>query len=212
VASFPEVSQRRGDGQAAGRISEEGLAKSVNVALTAAFGKADSGEWVVLHEYPNVFLNERAIRAAGVCPSEAERLARRAVQAIPGISAAFTRSQLHEWRGATVLSEPVQAALRSFRRDRSGHVVYQVSPLYVVGDEGTNHGSHWDYDTHVPLMWLGADVKAGTYEGEVSPVDIVPTLLALLDIPESSGSAGCVLHEMLRSPTSGVRECDRLGY
>jgi hypothetical protein len=143
---------------------------------------------------------------------EAERLARDAVEDLPGVESAFTRTQLTDWRGAFVLAEPVRMALRSFRPDRSGHVVYQVSPLHVVADEGTNHGSHWDYDTHVPLLWLGEGIEPGRYGGAVSPADIAPTVLAMLDIAESFESSGCVLNVMLRSSAVRQQQCNREGY
>jgi hypothetical protein len=164
---------------------------------------------VTFHDFPNLYLNEGAMRSNVACGIEAERLARDAVESMPGVKSAFTRTQLTEWRGAFVLAEPVRMALRSFRPDRSGHVVYQVSPFHVVADTGTNHGSHWDYDTHVPLLWLGQDVKPGSYDAAVSPADIAPTLLALLGIADSFDTSGCALNVMLRSPAVGMQECNR---
>jgi predicted AlkP superfamily pyrophosphatase or phosphodiesterase len=209
VAPLPEVVNMRAGEYEAGRIAESRLAETVNDALDSAYGKPGSGTWVVFHDFPNVYLNEEAIRSSGAPPVDVERMARRAVASVPGVKSAFTRTELTSWRGTAVVAEPVRMALRNFRPDRSGHVVYQVLPLHVVSDAGTNHGSHWDYDTHVPLMWLGPGVKPGRYSGSVSPSDIAPTLLAMLGISASFELSGCVLNVMLHSP--GV-PCDYAGY
>jgi hypothetical protein len=162
---------------------------------------------VVFHDFPNLYLDRSAIRSNGSCGGRVERIARDAVAEVHGVENAYTRRQLTDWRGTFVLAEPVRMALRSFRPDRSGHVVYQVSPFHVVADTGTNHGSHWEYDTHVPLLWLGRGVMRGSYDALVSPADIVPTLYALLGITGSSETSGCALNVMLRSPPTTLRDC-----
>jgi arylsulfatase A-like enzyme len=63
--------------------------------------------------------------------------------------------------------------------------------------EGTTHGSPWEYDTHVPLLWFGAAIRPGVYRGAVSVTDLAPTLSALLGIREPSGSSGTILKEMM---------------
>jgi arylsulfatase A-like enzyme len=63
---------------------------------------------------------------------------------------------------------------------------------------GTTHGSPWTYDTHVPLLILGARIEAGKYPGSVGVADLAPTLSAVLEIPAPNGSAGRVLKEALR--------------
>ena len=197
LAPLPEVAQARARLRRAGRVSENALIESASDALNVAYGQPESGTWVAFHDYPNLFLNEGALNAKGVRAADAERLVRRALQDVPGVQAAFTRTELEALRDTAVASELARAALLSFHSERSGHVVYRVLPFHVVNDTGTNHGSPWDYDTHVPLMWYGPGVKSGTYDMAVSPADIAPTLMALLGIAGPSGSAGRVLHEML---------------
>lgn len=212
VAPLPEIERAHAGGSGAGRVSKFALIEAANDALNAAYGKPGTGEWVAFHDFPNLYLNERAMRAKGVRTSDAEHQVKRALEGVPGVQAAFTKTRLEELQGVPDLLEPVRAALLSFHPDRSGNVIYQVLPFNVVADAGTNHGSHWDYDTHVPLMWLGPGVKSGSYNSAVSPADIVPTLMALLGIGDTLGSGGCVLHEMLVSPAAQEQECHRIGY
>jgi hypothetical protein len=117
---------------------------------------------------------------------------------MPGVMTALTRTELTGLRRRSDLPEPIRAMLLAFRPDRSGHVIYQVLPYTVVTVVGTNHGSHWSYDRHVPLMWLGRGVRPGHYDLSVSPADIAPTLLHLSGIPDQPSFAGQVLYDMLQ--------------
>jgi hypothetical protein len=103
-----------------------------------------------------------------------------------------TRTELGQLQQSGGASPADAALLRSFRPDRSGNVVYQVQAYFVVANPGSsNHGSDWEYDTHVPLMWLGPGVRPGDYPTAVSPADVAPTIFALLGLrdPETSGRA-----------------------
>jgi arylsulfatase A-like enzyme len=44
------------------------------------------------------------------------------------------------------------------------------------------HGTQYDYDTHVPLLFWGSAFKTGTDIRETTPYDLAPTLGALLGV------------------------------
>lgn len=196
AGSLPEVAKRSGH-PGAGRVSEHDLTGIVTRTLTEAYGVPLSGAWVAFHDFPNLFLDEDTLRAEGVPVMDAEILARTAVLSLPGIQAADTRSRLEKLRGSDAVPPRVRMALLSFRAGQSGHVVYQVLPYNVVADSGTNHGSHWDYDRHVPLMWLGGGVRPGSHAQAVSPADVTPTIKAFLGLDPDPESPGRVLQEVL---------------
>jgi arylsulfatase A-like enzyme len=89
---------------------------------------------------------------------------------------------------------------KSFMKTRSGDVVYALKPYWTEGDkpEGASHGEPYDYDAHVPLMIAGNGIRPGKYSGEASPVDIAPTLSALLGIEFPAGRDGRVLSEAMK--------------
>jgi hypothetical protein len=109
---------------------------------------------------------------------------------------AFTATELKLLQKTGMASGPAF----SFYPTRSGNVYYELRPYVVPGDDstGTTHGSPWSYDTRVPVLWLGAAVRRGTYGGPVSIADIAPTMSSILGIDRPSGSRGRVLQEMLR--------------
>jgi arylsulfatase A-like enzyme len=196
AAPLPEVARLSGHPEA-GRVSERELIEAVGSALTEAYGVPLSGPWIAFHDFPNLFLDEQTLRAESVPVQDAERIARDTILALPGIKAAYTRSRLQALQDVETVSPPVRMALLSFRADRSGHVVYQVLPYNVVADTGTNHGSHWDYDRHVPLMWLGTGVQPGRHAESVSPADIAPTLRVLLGLEADPEAPGRVLWQVV---------------
>jgi arylsulfatase A-like enzyme len=55
---------------------------------------------------------------------------------------------------------------------------------------GTHHGSHYEYDIHVPLVFWGAGIKAGRVDSASTPYDLAPTLAAALGIklPDAVGT------------------------
>jgi hypothetical protein len=73
-----------------------------------------------------------------------------------------------------------------------------TDPYYLFTATGTTHGSPYEYDTHVPVVFLGAGVRAGSYPGSIGVQDIAPTLSTLLAIQAPSGNMGRVLTEMLK--------------
>ena len=44
---------------------------------------------------------------------------------------------------------------------------------------GTTHGSATPDDQRVPLLFLGAGIKPGTYQDDATPADLTPTLAAI---------------------------------
>ena len=56
---------------------------------------------------------------------------------------------------------------------------------------GTTHGSPYDYDQRVPMIFMGTGIKRGSYGNASGPMDIAPTLakLAGVTLVKSDGRA-----------------------
>ena len=80
---------------------------------------------------------------------------------------------------------------------RASDLTILEEPYWVQVKHGTSHGSVFEYDSHVPLVFMGRGIRAGRYHGQVAPNDIAPTLAVLLELETPSGSVGRVLAEML---------------
>ena len=79
----------------------------------------------------------------------------------------------------------------------SGDIQFIFKPQWFEGgDMGTTHGLWNPYDSHIPLVWFGWNVKAGKTFRETYMSDIAPTIAAMLHIQMPNGSIGKVIGEV----------------
>ncbi len=171
----------------AGRIDNVGVLKTCEAALDRAFGALGEGRrWLVVDASQLLFFPE-ILREKKIATTAAESVVRDALLTLEFVDAAFTRSELE---AGAVAGSYAKATRLSFNRERSGDVFYRAKPFWVERKTGTNHGTPYNYDTHVPLLWLGRGVKPGTYPQPVGVEDIAPTLARILGVlapPQAMG-------------------------
>ena len=82
---------------------------------------------------------------------------------------------------------------------RSGQVQIILNPGWydAYARTGTTHGTWNPYDTHIPLLWYGWNIKPGKSNREMYMTDISPTVAALLHIQMPNGSIGHVIEEVV---------------
>lgn len=113
------------------------------------------------------------------------------------IAAAYSSNELI----ANPATTPIEGKMkRSFYRLRSGDVIYALKPYWTEGDSafGASHGEPYEYDAHVPMLIVGEGIRQGNYATEASPIDIAPTVSALLGIEFPAVREGRVLIEALK--------------
>ena len=94
------------------------------------------------------------------------------------------------------------AALRNFHPKRSGDILVVFESNHFINDfdgliVSSTHGSPWNYDTHVPIIYNGPGIGAQVVDRRVHTVDVAATIAALLNIRAPSGSIGEPLKEVL---------------
>ncbi len=83
----------------------------------------------------------------------------------------------------------------SYLPKRSGDIMILYDPYWFGGRaKGTTHGAVFSYDTHVPLLWYGWEIKAGESSHLQFITDIAPTLSNLLNIQEPNGNIGTIIN------------------
>jgi predicted AlkP superfamily pyrophosphatase or phosphodiesterase len=202
VAPLPELVPQLYAGVTAGRIDPSVLAAAAEKALRARFGAARkpgwivNPGWIVYQGWPSLYFNIRGLQDRGVPVDQAERVAKAAVEKVAGVQQVLTATELERERKDAVHS----SAELSFYPTRSGNIYYVLRPYWLPETQpvGTTHGSPWDYDTHVPILWFGQGIVPGTRHDDVSVADIAPTLAVLLGIGQPTGTEGRVLKEILR--------------
>ncbi len=80
----------------------------------------------------------------------------------------------------------------------SGDVLLIPNPSTIWRSRtGTTHGSGYNYDSHVPILFYGKGIKKGSSKRKVSVTDIAPTLSNLLKISFPNGATGTIIEEAL---------------
>ena len=85
-------------------------------------------------------------------------------------------------------------ARNDFDAERSGDaflVPRQGVLMHWDPGRGSHHGSHHEYDTHVPLVFWGRPFPAGRKDRDTTPYDLAPTLGELLGVslPDATGKS-----------------------
>ena len=118
----------------------------------------------------------------------------------PGVSLAVSSSALR--RGNLPDTDLYRAVTNNFNSKRSGDIYIVFEPNWFINDfdgltVASTHGSPWNYDTFVPIVFAGAGLKAETVYRAVQTVDIAVTLSAYMGIKPPSGAVGVPLKEVL---------------
>lgn len=82
---------------------------------------------------------------------------------------------------------------RSYVPARSGDLIVQLHPDCLFSDSGTTHGSLYDYDRHIPLIFYGWNVMPGRLNRTAASVDIGPTLAKHIGIAVPDAVDGITL-------------------
>jgi predicted AlkP superfamily pyrophosphatase or phosphodiesterase len=137
---------------------------------------------------------DRKLSAAQRARVLAEAL--RTYRAHPQVAAAFSAAELRAARSPSGPPDSwslIDRARASFDPERSGDLVVLlklgITPI-ADGSRGyvSTHGSPWDYDRRVPILFWGAGLQPFEQPLGVETVDIMPTLAGLLGLPLAPGS------------------------
>ena len=80
-----------------------------------------------------------------------------------------------------------------FHKERSGDIAIILEKNIIFYDgKGTTHGSGYNYDTHVPLIFYGKGIKEGETSERTEITDIAPTISKLLG-QQMENSTGNIL-------------------
>ena len=151
-----------------------------------------------------LWLSARALASAGVDAAEVRAAAARRLEQAGDefVAYAWTREQLeaasngpYERDNHDEDETEQQAVLtieaRSYDPERTPDVVLTPRRYHVLAlPEGTTHGSPWDYDRRVPMIFYGPGFPHRDEQREAATVDVLPTLLERLSIAVPDGLDG----------------------
>src|SRR5579863_720266 len=190
VAPVPELTAERKIG--GGRMPPKAVQDAVQAALDQKFGKA---KWIANAGAEAIYLDHEVIRQKKHEQGEIQRVAADAARAVPHVARVFTGEELAE--GGAMGDSIGRRVQNGYNAVRGGDLLIVLEPYWMYSAKGTTHGTPYNYDTHVPIIFMGPGIKAGRYDKPARPNDIAPTLATLLEVEIPSGSSGRVLDEML---------------
>lgn len=177
----------------AGNLNSNTIVKNINQLCNAKFGV----DAVVKKVYDyQLYLDHKKIDAAKLNKKELKKFIVDYLKSKSEVWNAFDVDDFAEVSLPTVIREKLS---NSFYFRRSGDIQYFYKPQYTdYLDEGIEHGVWNPYDSHIPLIWYGNNIKPGKLYREVYMTDIAPTIAAMLQIQMPNGCVGKVITELMR--------------
>jgi predicted AlkP superfamily pyrophosphatase or phosphodiesterase len=113
----------------------------------------------------------------------------------PQVEAVFTAAQLAKTPIPIAPPEKwnlIQRARASYYPGRSGDFVVflkrDITPIADTTRYVATHGSPWDYDRRVPILFWRPGASGTTVEHSAETTDIMPTLASMIGLPVAAGS------------------------
>jgi hypothetical protein len=191
-APLPEAAQRRDASSSALRIPEPKIRDGLNLAIDTALKRTQGPSLVYRYEACSVWLDRAALAAPGA-PT-----ATRVLSIVKNeLATTFKDVVFKTFDTAAGLSSRPKDELA--RRASNANVPGRSGDLFVVlrsgviidpyDGKGSTHGSPWEYDTHVPLIFWGGGIKPSELTSPTTPYDLAPTLASWLGVrlPDATG-------------------------
>lgn len=181
VLPLPEELIRQG--LPAKRIAEKESAKMFDQTLKDIARTTGVSDKLLLRKRGGgLFLNYATAEQKGISAEELDQIFIDKFKSTELIEEIYTKEEL--LNGSDKNQEYLGRFQRSYHPDRCGDLMMQGKEYYLVRDDhGTTHGSTYDYDSHVPLLFWGPGIKPAKHDEKVRTVDIAPTLAEILKIP-----------------------------
>ncbi|WP_164018811.1 alkaline phosphatase family protein [Pyxidicoccus trucidator] len=189
-ATAPE--QWAAQGLPAQRVSPVVLAQELTQELRKQFG----GDVTASLEELDVYLSGKSLEGPKVDGAAMRRAAAAWLAKHPAVVTAVARDDLFT---APDIAGHLTPLRKGYFPERSGDVLYMVKPFHLLytDAEGTSHGTPYSYDSQVPVVFAGKGIKPGAYLEEMDPVDVAPTLAALMEIGMPASAEGKPRAEIL---------------
>jgi hypothetical protein len=184
----------------AANLGNPKMQDQINSALAAKLSPGHPGAYVKL-DFPLAWIDQDAFAAVRISEHDAEAMVGEAMRQI-GVRDYYTKSELAS--GEVADTDLGRKYLNSYSPEGSWFVM-GVPDIYSVGSaKGTDHGTPYNYDTHVPLALYGLPFQPGNYRGKSEPIDLVATLASLLGINAPTHAVGRVLTEAIAPAHRGA--------
>ncbi len=163
------------------------------IALLTSFLNITYGEnkWIEHYADLQVYLDHDLIKEQKLDLNEIRDVASNFINQFEGVQLSLPSYQLEQGSSANGLLEPLY---KSYAKSRSGDFLFLLKegwqPFYKF--KKVNYTDQ----SHVPLVFYGAQIQAKKIKGKYNGIDLVPTLSELLEIPIPDKCQGEIIEEI----------------
>lgn len=135
-----------------------------------------------------IFLDLEVLKNLGLKLNDVEKAIADEIINYEGVAEVYTSGDMRSGNYTNGMKELVQ---NGYNHKRSGNVMVILQPAVISYDKtGSTHGSGFNYDTHVPLLFYGAGINKGETTDRTEITDIAPTISTLLGISFPNAATG----------------------
>ena len=168
----------------------------VQAASNGLFLLLGAGRWIRYFDLGLLTMDRAGLAARGVNVDSVVGALATSIRAVHGVLRVDTPISL---AAVDTAQDAVgRRWLNTIPPNVGAELMVTLTPKSVFGGANSaEHGQPSDDDTHVPLLFWGVGIRAGTYANRVSVVDLAPTLAQLLGVEPTEPIQGRVLTEAL---------------
>lgn len=158
-----------------GKLNISNAADLLNLYFGAVYG---SGRYIDTHFKNHIFLNKKLFEQKNIPFDEALRQAQTFLLQVEGVRNVLTSVQL------LTSQNPLWSNIRNgFYLDRCGDLIIEIAPGWKFIDEYTHHYPKYRVgNIPFPIIFYGAEIKAGKREQPVTVDQIAPTIAKCIRI------------------------------
>ncbi|WP_298774265.1 alkaline phosphatase family protein [uncultured Shewanella sp.] len=171
-----------------------------NIEKQLKLNKGQGKTLVQRYAHPYLYLNYDQIKKNKLDIQQAQDIFATEIRKLKGVAYAIPSHQIA--LGALPKNHIMTLINNNYHRSRSGDIHLIFSPQTFINEldgleVASMHGSPWQYDTFVPIIFAGSHLQTKTVNRAVTPYSIAPTIAAYLGITPPSGTSADRLREVL---------------
>ncbi len=167
--------------------------KNLKKALSDAFPAV--GPAVLSAFYaPNIYFDRRVVSQSGLNWEEFLEKTRAVIKKCDGVA------DVYDPKKGEPKDEYLPLFQAGYKDGRSGDLMVRLQKgvLVKTNTSKSSHGSPYDYDRHVPLIFWGPGFKTGRFSEPAKIIDVAPTAARIMGIEWSPGLESRALQEAIK--------------
>jgi len=172
-----------------GRINRENLNEAfswIDDEISEQFDKN-----LYYRDWSNFYFFHEKLKKKEFLPEDLEKIIKKYLMMVDGVENVITKKEILSSNETDHISLRLKNMIHV---KKSADVFVLLEPGYLYRNpHGTSHGSPYDYDAHVPLLFAKKEREKNVISSHAETVDIAPTILNLLNIKLNNSFDGKVL-------------------